>query len=67
MQLEVEESIRTRLDAGPLGSEGGDADFLQLRATYRVSGRVGERVLRFTAPGSAETFRRVPRTAPGAR
>jgi len=61
MELEVEDSIRTRLDSGPLGAGAGAADFLQLRATYRVSGRVGDRVVDFTAEGSAETFRRAPR------
>jgi hypothetical protein len=32
-------------------------DFLQLRGTYDVRGRVGERDVAFTAPGAAETFR----------
>jgi hypothetical protein len=32
-------------------------DFLQLRAQYRVAGRVGSRAVDFTAAGVAETFR----------
>jgi len=32
-------------------------DFLQLRAEFHVTGRLGERTIDFTAPGSAETFR----------
>jgi hypothetical protein len=36
---------------------GSDMDFLQLRGTYRVAGRVGAKHVSFTAPGSAETFR----------
>lgn len=39
------------------GAFGGGMDFLQMRATYRVSGRAGDRTVNFTAPGSAETFR----------
>ena len=36
---------------------GGGLDFLQLRASYRVSGRAGDRSIDFTAAGTAETFR----------
>jgi hypothetical protein len=36
---------------------GGTLDFLQMRAAYTVDARVAGRVIRFTAPGSAETFR----------
>ena len=32
-------------------------DFLQMRGTYTVKGRAGDRMLDFSAPGSAETFR----------
>jgi len=39
-------------------SFGGGMQFLQLRGMYRVSGHVGSRTVDFTAPGSAETFRR---------
>ena len=38
------------------GLFGGGLDFLQLRASYAVSGRAGDRAINFTAPGSAETF-----------
>jgi hypothetical protein len=54
MQLGVEDAIATRM---PQGFFGEGMDFLQLRARYRVTGRVGERALDFEAPGSAETFR----------
>jgi hypothetical protein len=37
------------LSAGP--------DFLQMRATYHVTGRAGGQEVDFTAPGAAETFR----------
>jgi hypothetical protein len=37
------------------GYEGGS--FLQMRATYRVTGRAGDREVDFTAAGAAETFR----------
>ena len=40
------------------GSFGGGMNFLQLRGRYRVSGHVGGARIDFTAPGSAETFRR---------
>ena len=36
---------------------GGDMDFLQMRAHYRVRGRAGAREVDFSALGSAETFR----------
>jgi hypothetical protein len=36
---------------------GGTLDFLQMRAAYAVDARIGSRLIRFTAPGSAETFR----------
>lgn len=41
----------------PAGAFGGGMDFLQMRGSYHVSGRAGERNIEFTAPGSAETFR----------
>jgi hypothetical protein len=34
-----------------------DLDFLQMRGTYNVTGRVRDRTLSFSASGSAETFR----------
>lgn len=36
---------------------GAPVDFLQLGGAYRVTGRVGDRALDFTARGAAETFR----------
>ena len=42
------------------GVFGRGLDFLQLRGTYRVSGRAGPRDVEFTAPGAAETFRGRP-------
>lgn len=36
---------------------GGTLDFLQMRAAYTVDARIAGRVIRFTGPGSAETFR----------
>lgn len=54
MELTVEDALSTRM--GP-GFFGAGMDFLQLRVRYRVTGRVGERALDFTAPGAAETFR----------
>jgi hypothetical protein len=52
----VEETARTRL--GMTQTAGGAAlDFLQLGGRYEVSGRAGNRDLRFTSRGSAETFR----------
>lgn len=52
MDIAVENVIVNRggaLAAGP--------DFLQMRATYTVKGRVGGQDVSFTAPGAAETFR----------
>ncbi len=39
------------------GRAPGGMNFLQLRGSYRLSGRAGHRQVDFTAPGSAETFR----------
>ena len=36
---------------------GSPVDFLQLGGEYRVTGKVGDRALDFTARGAAETFR----------
>ena len=52
MELDVERAEVTRggaLAAGP--------DFLQMRATYHVTGEAGGQRVDFTAPGAAETFR----------
>lgn len=61
MDLAVEDEVVTRMAPGFIG---GSMDFLQLRARYRVAGRVGARRFDFEAPGAAETFRgRAPVTA----
>jgi hypothetical protein len=54
MELAIEDAIVT-----PRGGRLFDEtmDFLQLRASYRVRGRAGDRSIDFTAPGAAETFR----------
>lgn len=54
LDIAVDQVTATRMRRG---SFGAGMDFLQLRATYRVSGRAGTRPVEFTAPGSAETFR----------
>jgi hypothetical protein len=54
MELAVENSLVTKTRTGLFG---GDMDFLQLRADYRVRGRAGDRSIDFTAAGTAETFR----------
>jgi hypothetical protein len=54
MSIDVEQMTATRMRPGLFGA---GMDFLQLRATYDVSGRAGDHQVRFTAPGSAETFR----------
>ena len=53
-ELDVEGAEVTRMDRGAFGS---DKDFLQLRATYRVTGNIGDQLIDFSAPGAAETFR----------
>jgi hypothetical protein len=52
-RFDVEETTRS----GGLVMLRSDLDFLQMRGTYTVTGRIGTRMLSFTAPGSAETFR----------
>lgn len=54
MDLAIEQETTTRMQNGLFGS---GLDFLQLRATYKVSGQAGDRAVDFSAPGSAETFR----------
>ena len=53
--------IRVRFDVGSVVTTrrtvGTELDFLQMRGTYTVSGKAGDRPVNFTAPGSAETFR----------
>ena len=45
------------MGGGPGLGAGGARDFLQLRAAYRVRGRIGDQTVDFSALGSAETFR----------
>ena len=55
VRFDVESAVTTPgAGTGPLTS---GLDFLQLRGTYAVTGRAGSRMLKFVAPGSAETFR----------
>jgi hypothetical protein len=53
MELDVNSTIATRTGGRFFG---GGSDFLQMRATYHVRGRAGDRAIDFNAPGSAETF-----------
>jgi hypothetical protein len=55
LDIDVDHVTTTHM---PQESFGGGMNFLQLRGMYRVSGHVGGRTIDFTAPGSAETFRR---------
>jgi hypothetical protein len=59
LTLSVEESLGTRMGLTRLAS-GQTMRFLQLGGTYRVTGRVGDRGIDFSARGSAETFRPNP-------
>jgi hypothetical protein len=51
LKFATERAIRTRM-----AMTGATTDFLQLSGTYQVEGRAGERQIRFTARGAAETF-----------
>lgn len=53
LRFTVASAVTTRSGGPPSAS----LDFLQLRGTYIVTGRAGNRTIDFTAPGSAETFR----------
>ncbi len=55
LRFEVESAVTTRAAGSGLLANG--VDFLQLRGNYTVEGHAGGRTLKFTAPGSAETFR----------
>jgi hypothetical protein len=56
MTIEIEDAaVRTRIGDGPSA-----VDFLQMRGTYRVTGRAGGREIDFSAGGAAETFRGGP-------
>jgi hypothetical protein len=54
LRFDVSSTVRTRMMQGPLAR---GVDFLQLRGQYTVKGRAADRMIDFTAPGSAETFR----------
>ena len=56
MDIRVQDAIRTPMGR-PGATAGGRTQFLQLRAVYHVTGRVGDRRLDFTALGAAETWR----------
>jgi hypothetical protein len=58
LRFDVGSMVTTRMNQGPLAN---DINFLQMRGSYAVSGRAGNRTFDFTAPGSAETFRGDPR------
>jgi hypothetical protein len=51
----VGSSVVTR--SGGASTLPSGLDFFQLRGTYTVDGRAGNRDVSFSAPGSAETFR----------
>ena len=54
MRFAIGSSVTTHMAQGPLAN---GVDFLQMRGTYTVRGRAGDREIDFSAPGSAETFR----------
>jgi hypothetical protein len=54
MDLAIEHQTTTKMTKGLFGT---GLDFLQLRATYKVTGQAGDRAVNFAASGSAETFR----------
>jgi len=56
MDIRVQDVIGTPMGR-PGAAAGGRTQFLQLRAVYHVTGRVGDRKLDFTALGAAETWR----------
>jgi hypothetical protein len=60
IEARVQGLIRTRLGGGPGLGAAGARDFLQLRASYRVVGKIGDETVDFTAMGAAETFRGRP-------
>jgi hypothetical protein len=54
LRFDVASAITTRMAQGPLAT---GLDFLQMRGQYTGTGRAGGREIRFSGPGSAETFR----------
>ena len=61
MTLDVVDRVVSRMDRAAIGNA---LDFHQMRASYRVRGRVGDRRVDFTAAGAAETFRGRPLPSP---
>ena len=61
MEIDVEDRVVSRMDRAAIGN---GLDFHQMRASYRVRGRVGEQHVDFTAAGAAETFRGRPLPPP---
>ena len=57
MEIDVESAVRTPWTPGASGGPLDALSLVQMRATYRVDGRIGGRTVSFTAAGSAETFR----------
>ena len=57
LDLEARLDVEVTTRSSGLVMLDNNLDFLQMRGTYTVKGRVGTRTLAFTAPGSAETFR----------
>jgi hypothetical protein len=55
LRFDVESAVTTR--AGSSSTLSSGLDFLQMRGAYTVTGRIGDRDISFSAPGSAETFR----------
>jgi hypothetical protein len=54
LTFSVDDAVITRMEGGALAS---GLDFLQMRGTYDVRGRISDRDVSFTSPGAAETFR----------
>jgi hypothetical protein len=54
--LTMDRSVRTAMSMSA-AVPGSPIDFLQLGGEYRVTGKVGNRAIDFTARGAAETFR----------
>ncbi len=54
IRFDVASMVTNHMASGPMKT---GLDFLQLQGHYTVRGRAGSRVLDFTAPGAAETFR----------
>lgn len=54
LTFSVNDAVVNRMQGGALGS---GLDFLQMRGTYDVRGRISDRDVSFTSAGAAETFR----------